>query len=154
MTPMRSITIIAWLLAAVCAGCEPDPGWHAPSLSVSVFEKEVYPVLIRDCAFHACHGSETRFFRVWGPGRARFTPTLTTAFDPVTQEEKTESYQRALSMVDPNHPSESLLLRKPLATAAGGAGHLGADKFGRNVYRTVDDAGYLVLSQWVYAVGK
>ena len=117
-----------------------------------MFEDEVYPVLIRDCAFSTCHGAEERFFRIWGPGRVRLDPLSTTAFTAATQEELDNSYQRATSMIDAKQPSRSLLLRKPLATAAGGAGHLGADQFGRNVYRSVDDEGYLVLSRWVYGV--
>jgi hypothetical protein len=52
-------------------------------------------------------------------------------------------------MIDKADPASSLLLRKPLAVEAGGAGHLGVDKYGRNVYRTAQDTGYLVLARWV-----
>ena len=140
------------LLAAAAGSCAAEPGWQAASISTSVFEEEVYPVLIRDCAFSTCHGAQERFFRVWGPGRSRLDPLRATAFTPATSEEIQSSLQRTMSMVDAQEPSRSLLLRKPLATAAGGAGHLGADRFGRNVYRSVDDEGYLVLSRWVYSV--
>jgi hypothetical protein len=43
------------------------------------------------------------------------------------------------------------LLQKPLAIAAGGSGHLGVDKYGRDVYRTAQDSGYVVLARWVYS---
>jgi hypothetical protein len=139
-------------LAAAAASCAAEPGWQAASISAGEFEDEVYPVLLRDCAFSTCHGAEERYFRIWGPGRVRLDPLSVTAFTAATADELTTSYQRTLSMVDAKDPSSSLLLRKPLATAAGGAGHLGADKLGRNVYRSVDDHGYLVLSRWVYSV--
>jgi hypothetical protein len=136
------------------ASCAAEPGWQAASISASVFEDEVYPVLIRDCAFSTCHGAEERFFRIWGPGRVRLDPLSVTAFTPATPDEITNSYQRAMSMIDAKEPGRSLLLRKPLAAAAGGAGHLGVDRFGRNVYRSVDDQGYLVLSRWVFSVTR
>lgn len=113
----------------------------------------VYPVLLRDCGFHACHGAEERFYRVWGPGRARLDPE-TRAFDGVTGDEASASFTLALSMIDARHPERSLLLRKPLAVAAGGAAHGGVDGFGRDVYRTVDDAGYVALRRWVRSVAS
>lgn len=112
------------------------------------FREDVYPVLLRDCGFHTCHGAGERFFRVLGPGRARLDPAAR-AFDLPSGDEVALSYQLALSMIDAEHPQDSLLLRKPLAVEAGGANHLGADDFGRDVYRTVNDAGYLVLARWV-----
>ena len=138
------------LTGSVFCGCARDPGWDAPALNVSSFSDEVYPVLVRDCGFHTCHGSESRFFRVWGAGRTRLDPSRSSALDPATAAEINASYQRALSMVDATDRTRSLLLRKPLASAAGGAGHLGADRYGRNVYRSRDDQGYLILSRWIF----
>ena len=37
-------------------------------------------------------------------------------------------------MIDAKHPQQSLLLRKPLATKAGGSGHKGTDAYGRRVW--------------------
>jgi hypothetical protein len=112
------------------------------------FEATAYPVLLRDCAFHACHGSTERFFQVFGPGRGRMllsTPPL----DPATPEEIMHSYYRARSMLDAVAPERSLLLRKPLATEAGGTGHEGVDGLGRNVYQSTAEIGYRALAQWV-----
>ena len=156
---MVHVSCKAWVCrwSAVCllalAACEQGPGWANPELNFTEFKEDVYPVLIRDCAFQACHGAEGRFLRIWGPGRTRLDSTLN-AFSEATNEEINRSYERAAAMVDHAEPSRSLLLRKALATEAGGAGHLGADKFGRNVYRTVDDEGYLKLSRWVYSGSK
>ena len=55
-------------------------------------------------------------------------------------------------MIDSDNPKSSLLLRKPLAIAAGGVSHGGNDRFGRNVYRTADDEGSLALARWVFAI--
>jgi len=147
-----------WLTAMLCLagiGCagSQDDTWEVPgSINPGEFERDVLPVLLRDCGFHACHGSSERFFRVWGPGRVRLDARA--AFDPVapTALEVRASYERALSFIDRNDPKRSLLLRKGLAPEAGGAGHLGADKFGRNVYRTIDSAGYITLSRWVLSI--
>lgn len=117
------------------------------------FQREVYPVLLRDCGFPACHGDPERFFRVWGPGRARLPSSmmLTDAFDVPSGDEITTSYSLALSMIDLDNPGASTLLRKPLAIEAGGSGHQGVDKYGRDVYRTAQDSGYVALARWVFS---
>jgi hypothetical protein len=138
-------------LGLTCVGCQKSSdGWKLAQRSFPQFQSEVFPVLLRDCAFSTCHGSPQRFFRVWGPGRARISP-MSREFDRLTADETSSNLQLALSMIDTQNPSRSLLLRKPLAVEAGGSAHRGADKFGRNVYRTVNDAGYLAISRWVFA---
>jgi hypothetical protein len=141
--------IAAVLLALGVAACGEDPG----SLAVAtperaMFDAEVYPVLLRDCGFHACHGSTERFFQVFGPGRGRFLLT-SMPLDAATAEEMAQSYERARSMIDAKAPELSLLLRKPLAVLAGGAGHEGTDELGRDVYSSEFDPNYVVLSRWV-----
>jgi hypothetical protein len=113
-----------------------------------LFEQEVYPVLLRDCAFSACHGSSLRFFQVLGPGRGRLLAT-TRPLDPTTPEEIMYSYERASSMIDAVAPQSSLLLRKPIEVAAGGIGHEGVDSLGRNVYQSAAEPGYMALTRWV-----
>lgn len=112
------------------------------------FEREVYPVLLRDCGFHACHGSTDRFLQVFGPGRGRIALEIK-PFDPAAPSEIEHSYNRARSMIDVNHLAQSLMLRKPLATKAGGSGHEGADELGRNVYQSPLEPGYAAISRWV-----
>lgn len=141
------------LLAGVvfgAAGCgAPGNGWRPADAQFQSFIVEALPTLLRDCGFHTCHGSSDRFFRVWGPGRVRLDPN-TRAFDRLTADEWQASYQLALSMVDARNPGNSPLLRKPLAIAAGGSGHRGSDRFGRNIYRSTQDAGYQALVRWVF----
>jgi hypothetical protein len=153
MTRLARIALLAAL--GLCGlGCS-EPAtyrWKLKKLEFAQFQETVYPVLIRDCGFPTCHGSTDRFFQVWGPGRARLNPMLTSAFDMPTGDEISLTYTLALSMVDTKHPGRSLLLRKPLAVQAGGAGHRGTDRFGRDVYRTTNDDGYLAIARWVFAI--
>lgn len=117
---------------------EPDP---------VAFRDTVYPVLLRDCGFAACHGTHARFFSVFGPGRTRLDP-VTGIYDPPTPDELALSFTRASSMLSSDEPRASLLLRKPLARTAGGAGHAGDDPWGSPVYRTTSDARYVALHRW------
>lgn len=135
--------------AALVAACEAAPGsTRVPAPDVTSFELDVYPVLLRDCGFPECHGATHRFFRVFGPGRARLrTETLT--FAPATSEELEQSYDRTRSMLaHQTSVIDSWLLRKPLAVSAGGAEHGGEDRWGRNIYESVDAPGYLALLRW------
>lgn len=150
---MKHSTAVWGLLLLVA--CADAPATPAPAdRDYQQFQREVHPVLLRDCGFPECHGAEERFFRVWGPGRTRLPDkagVLPGAFDVPSVDEISASHSLALSMIDEANPSLSELLRKPLAIEAGGAGHQGVDKYGRNVYRTAEDTGYLALARWVFS---
>lgn len=119
-----------------------------PTPDAEMFQLEVYPVLLRDCGFPACHGKPARFFRVFGPGRTRLQPEQTQLFAPATGEEIEEAYYRASSMLTHEGDIEQApLLRKPLE-----AGHAGSDEWGNNVYRSARDPGYATLSAWARTV--
>lgn len=137
---------IAVLGAASCANETTELAISTPDRAQ--FDAEVYPVLLRDCAFHACHGSTERFLQVFGPGRGRITADLKPV-DPAAPIELMHSYDRARSMIDARHPERSLILRKPLAVNSGGTGHEGADELGRNVYQTKLEPGYAAIERWV-----
>ena len=141
--------ILCIFLASALAACVSE----SSELTLSqpdraLFGQEVYPVLLRDCAFHACHGTTERFLQVFGPGRGRLDP-MVMPLDAVTPAEIDYSYERARSMIDARTAEESLLLRKPLAAAAGGSGHEGADDLGRNVYQSKLEPGYAAIARWV-----
>jgi hypothetical protein len=140
-------------MSCACSAPESEPKPTFARREFKQFQRDVYPVLLRDCGFAACHGAPDRFFRVWGPGRSRLaTGTgVPEPFDLPTGAELSTSYSLALSMIDEAHPERSLLMRKPLAVAAGGAGHLGVDSFGRDVYRTTEDSGFVALAGFVRA---
>jgi hypothetical protein len=139
-------------LSLVAAGCSDNQGTgelQVADRSFEVYRDQVFPVLMRDCAFHMCHGAEQRFFRLWGSARARLNPE-TRALAEVLPEEIALSYTRTLSMINARDPGSSLLLRKPLTPAAGGAGHFGVDSLDRDVFQSTQDPDYLVLAQWVF----
>ena len=136
---------VGWLALAACGEAN-DFSLSSPDRAE--FASSVYPVLLRDCAFHACHGSTERFLQVFGPGRGRMT-AATRPLDPLSDAELAHSYERARSMIDAYAPADSLLLRKPLDVKAGGTGHEGADDLGRNVYQIASEPGYQALSHWV-----
>jgi hypothetical protein len=125
-----------------------------PSPDGQLFVQEVYPLLLRDCAFSGCHGAEDRFFHVYGPGRVRLTPNTTKPDDPMSVPELLSSYDRARSMLATADSLEhSLLLSKPLELEAGGQSHKGVDGFGRNVFASRNDPGYALLLRWANTLG-
>jgi hypothetical protein len=131
------------------ACADPDVEVRLPSPDPTSFEVSVYPVLLRDCGFPACHGDTRRFFRVFGPGRTRYRPRAETPlFAPATAEELTASYDRARSMlVTEGSVLNSALLQKPL-----NAGHGGDDEWGQNVYWRADDPSYQAILRWALSV--
>lgn len=134
-----------WCLGML--GCAlPGAAGEPPSADAAFFEAEVYPLLLRDCGFPACHGTEGRFFAIYGPGRARLDPE-TGVYDPVTPVELALTYDRARSTLS-LPAAESPLLRKPLSVRAGGAGHRGDDDWGRALFESVDDPRYRTLARW------
>ena len=150
MTRLFAVASSVMLALAVgCADVEPGSGLAAPDRVL--FDAEVWPILVRDCGFSACHGSAPRFFRVLGPGHERLDPAMRLGA-PVTEAELQLSYDRARSMLDSVDPNDSVLLLKPLSVEAGGSGHEGTDLFGRNVYHSVDDPSFQVLVRWAHGV--
>lgn len=142
--------LVAAVLAAGCT--EPAGEIEIPAADPVAFRDKVYPILLRDCAFPACHGTHERFFAVFGPGRTRLDP-MTPIYDPPTSLELELSYDRARSMLVGVHgASDSPFVRKPIPTAQGGAGHRGDDLWGTPVFRTKTDQRYVVLYTW--ATGK
>lgn len=141
----------AWaaFVSGFTACADPTTELKLPAPDAKQFEQQVYPVLLRDCGFPACHGDPRRFFRVFGPGRTRARPE-TDLFDPPNGEEILLSYERARSMLASEDGIEhSALLRKPLH-----ADHGGADAWGHNVYRYEADSGYAAILKWAQSVSE
>jgi hypothetical protein len=145
----RAPYAVAVLLSFACVGCASEaPIAEPPVVDRARFETEVYPVLLRDCGFPACHGDPDRFFRVFGPGRTRLDPASGLYAAPST-EEVDAAFDRARSMLSgvPD-PRQSLLVRKPLEASAGGAAHMGRDALGRNVYASTADPSWRAIAAW------
>jgi hypothetical protein len=147
--------IVAWA-CSTAAGCAETPEFsqsRSPHPDGAEFVTEVYPMLLRNCAFSTCHGAPERFLRVLGPGRTRLEER-SGPNDPISLSEVTYTYDRArLMLVSAEKPQDSLLLRKPLEIAAGGQAHRGLDAFGRNVFASTDSAGYASLLRWALSSG-
>ncbi len=141
-----------FLAVASLSGCaDPERLAEPPDVDRTRFEAEVYPILLRDCGFPACHGDTRRFFRIQGPGRTRLDPS-TLPYDAATTEEIDASFDRARSMLATvPDPLQSLLLRKPLETSAGGSSHMGLDALGRNVYASMEDPSWQTIAAWAGA---
>ena len=150
------VSLIAAGLCCLTLGCAEEQPWKLSEATTTskAWAEGAYPVLMRDCAFFACHGSTDRLFQVWGPKRRRiFEGDLVDDAERLRLgEESNATFAMALGFVDINDPGSSLLLRKALDAQAGGTGHLGLDKFGRNVYRSGDSPGYVELAKWVYSL--
>ena len=145
--------LVALALLSVSACTTPTDELEIPNADMRRFAADVYPVLLANCAFTACHGDGARPLSVFGPGRTRLDPKLD-VYAKVTAEEIAFSYARARSMlIDPDGPRRALLLRKPLAISAGGAQHEGDDPWGRAVFASKTDPRYEALFFWAIGEG-
>ena len=149
---VTNVRALSALIALVTTACAIEPTTlELPSADPKVFEDRVYPVLLADCGFTTCHGSKDRFFTVLGPGRARLDPA-TDIFAPATPNKLALSFTRTESMlIGPNGRRTSLLLRKPIPLAQGGAGHEGDDLWGGTVYDSVSDPHFVTIYNWATA---
>lgn len=144
---MHRLTRLVALGSLAAASCDPPEVVEVPAPDYDAFERDVYPILLRDCGFLACHGREDRPLRIYGPGRLRFDPESEPDDEP-TSEELWLSYQRTRSMLVTDEPVErSVLLRKPLP----GGGHRGVDALGRAVYPDTSHPSYVTLRRWARA---
>jgi hypothetical protein len=142
------VKLAALLLVAGCA--VDNPPATAPSLDREFFRCNVQPVLAARCAFPACHGTRVRPLAIFAPGRERLEVGWDRPTEPVTQAELDANYQLVSGFTTTTATGESWLLAKPLAPAAGGYYHRGADLFGsEDVFLTKDDAGYQLLASWI-----
>lgn len=152
---------LAFALTLLSACAQDVPELSPPSPDFALFREQVYPVLLRDCGFPQCHGSEQRFFQVVGPGRRRLGPAPaeyepTDVRYPLQETELVNevvfTYQQARSMLTRSGPEgEFFLLRKALEVGAGGAGHKGTDRLGRNVYLSREDPAWMTLQSWAFS---
>lgn len=112
------------------------------------FAAEVYPVLLRDCAFAGCHGDPRRPLFVPGPGRTRLDPERA-LLDPPTDDELALAFDRARALLGRAVEVDGAILPLLLEKTRAGAGHQGRDAHGDNVYEDPEADGYAVLRAWV-----
>jgi hypothetical protein len=108
----------------------PDP---AAALDEPVFRCRVQPVLVRQCSYLACHGNAGSALRVYSPGKLRaVAPTSIDELGAALSDaEQHANFLSAAGFAFNTAPDDNFLLRKPLASAAGGYEHLGGAIFGR-----------------------
>lgn len=159
---LRRSGLLCLLAAFSCASGAEYTG-PLPSPDGRMFVEQVYPLLLRDCAFVACHDQKERFLQVYGPGRLRMPPASMSAAtrveldygDPANIDEVLSAYERARSMlVSTQRVEESLLLQKPLEPEAGGQGHKGVDELGRNLFASQRDRRWQLLYSWATSEGE
>lgn len=138
----RRLRPAAALLAALLPACD-DPERVVPAPDRARFGAEVYPLLLRDCSFPACHGDPRRPLFVPGPGRTRLG-TPESPLDEPTRDEVDLAYDRARAWLLAEGDEPPPLLHKPGPRAA----HEGRDEHGRNVYEDPDSPGLAILKSW------
>jgi len=127
----------AWLAAiALGAGCALDvpPPRPLPAGDLAMFAARAQPVLDRACATAGCHGRAERPLALYSPGNRRLDPARTFLIEPLTAAELLANARAidafALEPLRDELPiHDCLVLRKPLAVSAGGAGHEGGELF-------------------------
>jgi hypothetical protein len=152
--PIRRLCMIGLLSSTAACAHGAEYSGPPPEPDGQSFVREVYPMLLRECAFVGCHGAPERFFQVFGPGRARLDANAVKPDAPATLAEVVHSYDRARSMLaTADRIQDALLLGKPLERSAGGQGHKGVDELGRNVFASKSDPEYALLLRWAGSTG-
>jgi hypothetical protein len=143
------------VLLGVAMGFEcakpPPPVGPFPALSYACFVQNVEPELQTSCAFRNCHGKVERPLHLYSMAGAR-GPNASSGDIELSDDEHRANFQSAIVYASATSASLPDLLRKPLQLEQGGAGHGGADRFGRNVYGSQQEAGWQTLSDWVNGV--
>lgn len=140
---------LAGVLGGTPACDSASSGAVLPTPDREQFTADVYPVLLRDCSFHACHGDSMRPFQVYGAGRRRLADAegeLPFPLDPSLPQEIDASYDRARSML--LYRGEDVAMAPLLRKIRPGGAHEGVDARGLNVYLSTDAFGYRVLEAW------
>ncbi|MEB2324747.1 MAG: hypothetical protein OZ921_19685 [Sorangiineae bacterium] len=128
---------------AACAWPTSEP-W--PSFgTLDEFVTQAQPVLAARCSNPSCHGNPDRPLSVFAVHRYRLNAADTFLDAPLTREEQELNFARASAfLLEVGDASHSLLLAKPLAARAGGAGHDAVEVFGDR-----EDYDYRRLRGWV-----
>jgi hypothetical protein len=145
-THAASVLLVGAMLSGVCGS--PPPITNIPALDYAAFTAQVEPELLGSCGYSNCHGAKDRPMRLYSPAGNRVRKGLP-AQDGLTEEEHRANFDRVRSYAATTSADLPDLLRKPLQLEAGGAGHTGVDRFGKNVYGSKDDPRWRLLEAWV-----
>ncbi|MFT3770038.1 MAG: hypothetical protein QM820_31810 [Minicystis sp.] len=148
----RALLLALPVTAVVLGGCEKgltDPA-ALPDLDEAYFRCHVQPILSKNCATFACHGTADRYYRLFARNRLRYGISGEDQRNsPLNDAERKHNYDATRGFVDVDKHDDSLILRKPLESDAGGYYH-GATKLGTsNVFPTIESAEYKVILKWI-----
>ena len=123
---MRHIVPAAVVTAMLGSACGYDQGTDSlERFDPDVYARDVQPIFEARCATLDCHGDPGRPLRLFAETGLRMRDDLRDL--PITADELLANVGAAEG-VDPGaQPARSLILRKPLAEAAGGVQHEGGD---------------------------
>lgn len=143
---MRWTTGFMLLLGSCQGACAEPKSEPWPSFgTLEAYVTEAQPVLAARCSNPSCHGDPDRPLSVFAVHRYRLNAADTYSDAPLTDEEQRLNYAQASAfLIDVGDASHSLLLAKPLAARAGGAGHAAVEVFGDR-----EDYDYRRLRDWV-----
>ena len=144
--PRGGATVAVLFLVGVCGS--PPPPTSVPALDYPAFTALVEPELLGSCAFSNCHGAKDRPMRLYAPAGNRIRKGLP-AQDGLGEDEHRANYDRVRAYAAATSAELPDLLRKPLQLEAGGAGHTGVDRYGKNVYPSKADLRWRMLEAWV-----
>jgi len=135
-------TLVPLLVASACGGVSGGGSQPLVELDGDGYASEVHPILEARCATLDCHGVDDRPLRLYAETGLRLQGDLRD--QPVQADELTADV-RAIEAIDPGaEPADSLMIRKPLAEAAGGVFHEGGD-----LWTSKDDPQLLCVLAWL-----
>jgi len=141
---------VVFVIGAI--GCQDnlDAKLDLAALDRPYFDCKVQPVLTKSCGALACHGDPLRFFHLFSRNRNRLDPDPMQLNALMTTAERDHNFAAALAVIDADNTDKSEILLKPLAEAAGGWYHEGAELYkGGDVFTAKDDPDYQVLTDWI-----
>jgi len=122
----------------------------AKALDEPVFRCSVEPILARQCSYNGCHGNPGSALRVYSPGKLRASPPIDIdgAIAALTDAEHHANFESAAGFAAQD-PGDNFLLRKPLASSAGGFEHAGGA-----IFPTTTDSQYQAIAAWILGKGR
>ncbi len=142
------------LATAVCifagGACVENLPQDLPDLDAPYYRCNVQPMVDAKCSMLACHGDVRRPYHSFTRNRMRLVGSNVQRNLPLSDKELQLNMTNALGFVDPDLPSESWLLLKPLDSDVGGYYHRGKEIYlGGDVFLTMEEDDYQVLLTWV-----
>jgi hypothetical protein len=142
---ITTILIIGFLSTCIdgCGSVDPGQEIDSAGLDFNVFQGTIQPILdLRGCSQGGCHYRDKSDPYSGGPGGS--FQIYNCMNDPCTDDQFHANYDSASGLSNPEDPSNSKLLLKPLAESAGGIQHLGGD-----IFVTTSDPDYLAILSWI-----